>query len=35
VDLCIHHEEVVVDAQEAGEKLVEVLDRTGKDEEDA
>jgi hypothetical protein len=34
-DLRIRHQEAVADAQEAGEKLVEVLNRTRKDEEEA
>jgi chromosome segregation ATPase len=34
-DLRICYQEVIANAQEAGEKLVEVLDRTRKDEEEA
>jgi chromosome segregation ATPase len=34
-DLRIRHQEAVAKAQEAGEKLVEILDRTHKDEEEA
>jgi hypothetical protein len=33
VDLRICHQEAIADAQEVGEKLVEVLDRTCKDKE--
>ena len=34
-DLRIHHEEVATDAKEAGEKLLALLERTRKDEEEA
>jgi hypothetical protein len=35
VDLRVHHQEVIADAHEAREKLVEVFNRTRKDEEEA